>query len=209
MEAKSIGDTLANLALTAATGGLLFYLGLREPAQAAQREVQTTLEEFTQESPRSKWNGLYTLSRTYDLNHLPNAKATTLERDDDLTLLARVLYGEARGQSREMKTDIAYSILNRTGKHAWWGNTLKQVLLKPWQYSCLNANDPNHKELLAPTGKAWRECVDVAQDVLLHPERDPTQGATHYHTERVKPAWSVGKTPLFKVGNTFFYALKR
>src|SRR3990172_11650609 len=52
----------------------------------------------------------------------------------DINLFAKLLYGEARGQSDELKRDIAYSVINRTGKQKWWGNTLDEVIKKPYQY---------------------------------------------------------------------------
>lgn len=180
------------------TGTNLFLYSLEDRREFKTPEVQTTLESFVAQDPRA-----YAI-----------APAPTLDTDDDVTLLARVLYGEARGHSRALKTDIAYSILNRTGKRKWWGNTLREVVLKKsdrgvHQYSCLNANDPNRAQLLRPTGNAWRECLDVAEDVLANPLADTTQGATHYHTDYVHPAWSKGRNAVKKTGNTFFYRLEQ
>lgn len=156
--------------------------------------------------------------KLYDLANLPNPATTALELDDDTTLLARLIFGEARGETKEFKKTIAYTVLNRTGKHKWWGHTLKEVILKPFQYSCFNKNNPNYEKVLNPLASenlsVWRECMEVAIYVLTHPEEDTSNGATHYHTSQVKPAWSLKKKPVKILrhknsGKTLFYKLDR
>lgn len=71
-----------------------------------------------------------------------------MNRDTDI--LARTIYGEARGESISGQEAIASVILNRVafakrrGRY-WWGNTIAGVCLAPWQFSCWNENDPNRK----------------------------------------------------------------
>ena len=71
-----------------------------------------------------------------------------MNRDTDI--LARTIYGEARGESISGQEAIASVILNRVafakrrGRY-WWGNTIAGVCLAPWQFSCWNENDLNRK----------------------------------------------------------------
>ena len=64
-------------------------------------------------------------------------------------VLARTLYGEARGEGLPGIEAVACVILNRVafakarGRY-WWGNTVSQVCLKPGQFSCWNAGDRFH-----------------------------------------------------------------
>lgn len=145
-------------------------------------------------------------------------------KDSQQILLARVLYGEARSESRTTKEAIVSTILNRTKKHVWWGKSnyqnvsdysLHAVILKPWQYSCFNSNDPNLNELKHPNGKAWQECLAVAKDALDGKVKDSTAGCTHYHNKRKSnPNWAEGKTAKLildsNIGGDFkFYELER
>lgn len=129
--------------------------------------------------------------------------------DSESILLARAIYGEARGEFYDTKVAIAQTILNRTGKNKWWGNTLHEVLLKQYQFSCFNQNDPNYQKLQDPLKyedpKVWEECYDVAEKVLNHNIQDISQGATHYCTNN--PSWAKNKQPLFTKGKTKFYKL--
>lgn len=139
--------------------------------------------------------------------------------DSDTILLARLLFGEARGESREYKINVAYSVLNRTGQRKWWGNTLNEVILKPHQYSCFNKNDPNYKGVMDPlsvSSGAWNECVQVARYVLSNPNQDTTNGATHYYSTWIpSPSWTSEKDPVKVIQNcdgihqTKFYKLER
>ena len=216
---KSIwADIALGGALTLAAG----YLAIRPQVLDAHKgpPQAVSLEIIAQEAPQQtsfvpeRWQGIYTIPRLYDPADLPDERTDDPGHDDDITLLARVLYGEARGQSREFKRDIAHSVLNRSGRRKWWGHTLREVLLKPWQYSCLNADDPNRAALLAPHGTAWNDCVEIAQEALLHPDSDTSNGATHYYTTFVsEPAWAEDRAPVKTVQTgrfeTRFYRLER
>ncbi len=129
----------------------------------------------------------------------------TTSAEDDVLLLAQVLYGEARGESDDFKRDVAYSVLNRTGKNKWWGNTFREVILKPDQYTCFNTDDANYDDVQNPVGEAWEDCKAVARDVLLNPAADTTNGATHFYTTWIdEPHWAHGETPV-KVVQTGMY----
>lgn len=60
-----------------------------------------------------------------------------------LDTLTKTIWGEARGEGREGMIAVAWVILNRASIGGWWGNSIETVCLKPWQFSCWNANDPN------------------------------------------------------------------
>lgn len=143
------------------------------------------------------------------LNHYSYNKDNQIH--EDIELLARAIYGEARNGSKELKIAIAQSIMNRTNKNKWWGNTLKEVILKSKQYSCFNPNDPNYKKIWNPLEyekpEVWYECLKIAKGVLEDNLKDITKGATHYHTDRIRPSWSRRKQPLTKIDNTLFYRL--
>lgn len=144
-------------------------------------------------------------------------------KDSTEVLLARALYGEARSESREVKECIANTIINRTKRKVWWGKSnyqniedysLKAVILKKFQYSCFNSNDPNLSELKNPKGNSWIDCLSVAKDVLEGKVVDKTSGSTHYHNAALSPFWAEGKTQKLilpsNIGGDFkFYELEK
>ena len=110
--------------------------------------------------------------------------------DDEL--LARLVWGEARGESIVGKIAVAHVVMNRvkTGKYGGKGG-VKGVCLKPWQFSCFNAKDPNLQLMLEPFGgrdaPIFRDCLLEARMALGGLSQDPTIGATHYFNPAVVP----------------------
>ncbi len=133
---------------------------------------------------------------------------------NDLDIMARTLYGEARGESWEGKVAVAWTIINRVrsdlghdGKPDWWGEGIINVCKKSGQYSCWNKNDPNLPKLLSVTVKhpVFRECLAAAAAVLSDNAPDPTKGSTHYHTTAIRPYWANGNVPTVEIGSHLFY----
>jgi spore germination cell wall hydrolase CwlJ-like protein len=132
---------------------------------------------------------------------------------DDIDVLARTIYGEARGEF--LDTGIAALIaianvaLNRSKKPSFWGGSIRDICLQPKQFSCWNPRDANYAlikkvmrgEMLFDT------CWQTAQNVLEEKWPDITKGADHYHTVSVKPFWAVGKKSLLTLGHHVFYNL--
>lgn len=140
----------------------------------------------------------------------------------DEELLARLVWGEARGESIEGKLAVAHVVMNRvkSGKYGGKGG-VKGVVLKPWQFSCFNATDPNLKLMLGPLGghdaPIFQECLAVARMTLEGITIDPTSrkeegaGATHYFNPRVvNGGWPASWDPkkmhfLGRIGGHDFY----
>lgn len=131
--------------------------------------------------------------------------------DADLTVLAKTLYGEARGEGRAGMEAVAHVILNRAKRGGWWGSTVSQVCLHPWQFSCWNKNDPNSKVLEAlriDTDKeppAYLRAHAAAAAVMAGDVPDPTQGSTHYHADTILPQWAAGLEVAAHIGRHRFY----
>lgn len=137
----------------------------------------------------------------------------------DLELLARTIYGEARGEAWEGKIAVAWVIRNRVevdlhgdGKPDWWGEGYAQVCLTPYQFSCWNKNDPNLPKLLGVTVEDpyFRVCLAAAAAVVSNLVPDPTKGARHYKTTTLAwPAsWGPQRIPLARIGSHSFYRLE-
>ena len=125
--------------------------------------------------------------------------------DSDEVLLARMIFGEARGCERLEKIAVGYTAINRArdGKR-WNGETVRDAILTPEQYSCFNEGDVNLEQIRDPyeyDKNSFDNCLEVARGILSGNYKDPTNGATHYfNPELAKPKWArkldkIGKIP--------------
>ncbi len=154
------------------------------------------------------------------LTPLPSSKDATEEKtraaikDMELDILARTLWGEARGEGMAGMEAVAMVIMNRVEvahRHGgyWWGNSVIEVCRKPYQFSCWNKDDPNLPRLLSVTADNlyFATAKRVAQRAILGFLKDQTRGATHYHARNVTPSWSKGQRPCAVIGRHLFYKL--
>ncbi len=133
--------------------------------------------------------------------------------DEETMILAKTLYGEARSEGLAGIEAVANVILNRV-KHAkqcgffWWGNTIKEVCLKPFQFSCWNNGDKNRPLLDRDLSGdvIFGVCLRVAVRAIKGLLPDTTKGATHYHTKSVHPKWAHALVPCAEIGQHLFYA---
>lgn len=136
--------------------------------------------------------------------------------DTEQMLLARAIFGEARGIGRRGKIAVGWSIKNRVGDSRW-GDNYYDVILREKQYSAFNKTDKNYPFVTDPlhTGnvseeKSWRECYEIAGEVIDGELEDPTGGANHYYSDYINsPYWTKSRQAEFKIkiDNTFFYYL--
>jgi len=134
------------------------------------------------------------------------------QRKRDIDVLARTLYGEARGETVRGKEAVACVIMNRVRRAQdrggyWWGNTIEGVCLKPWQFSCWIEGDPNLEKIKAVKAghKVFDSCLRIARRTVSKCLDDITFGATHYHTQNVNPPWSRGRPACLEIGRHLFY----
>jgi len=127
---------------------------------------------------------------------------------DDVLELARTIYGEARGEGEEGMNAVAHVIKNRV-KSGKYGQGVKGVTRKPWQFSAWNKKDPNREKILGlrpGEDDIFDEAIKVAENVLGGKTEDPTQGALHYYNPDVVNArWDRNKkAKKIKIGNHLF-----
>jgi spore germination cell wall hydrolase CwlJ-like protein len=114
------------------------------------------------------------------------------ERSFDHHVLARTLWGEARGEPHAGQVAVAKVILNRaTDPKRRWPRSVAAVCLQPYQFSCWTAGDPNRAKLLQTSEARMAEVYLVALEALGLP--DLTLGANHYLTRALAldapPRW--------------------
>jgi len=134
---------------------------------------------------------------------------------DDKELLALAIYGEARGESVDGKLGVGSVILNRVARGGWFGATVKTAILKPWQFSAFNLNDPNREklELIALKFKdelekndILKECYWVALGLLGKWVKSNVGAATHYFANYIEtPKWADKMIFVRNIGRHKFF----
>ncbi len=132
---------------------------------------------------------------------------------------AVVAYGEARSEPVQGIVAVCHTFTNRVDAHSWFGKSITEVVLKPWQYSCLHpkGGPRNYEKVLAlaealvkgdDSIKHWKQVAWITRGVLVDMLDDNTKGSTHYHaaTMNPRPAWAQSVTPTIQIGGHVFYA---
>lgn len=135
----------------------------------------------------------------------------------DIDILARTIYGEARGEGVEGMEAVACVVMNRYKSHKWFtGYELKDgkknpsisaTCLKRLQFSCWNKNDPNFSKIqqIDVCSTIFLKCLQIAQRAVSGKLTDFTNGAVYYHAKNIKPKWALHKSPCYTVKNHLFY----
>ena len=92
--------------------------------------------------------------------------------DKNPDVLARILWGEARGEGLNVIVAVAWTIRNRVedGKTASWrGEGYSDVCQKPYPFRCWNENDPNFSFLRIAKPIPARELAQcrLAADLVI------------------------------------------
>lgn len=153
------------------------------------------------------------------MNILPRKPPTC----DDLDILAKTIYGEARGEGDLGREAVGGTIINRWQSGKWFNGkdinndgfeSIAEVCQQPWQFSCWNENDPNRQKLLELNlyDNIFRDCLTTSLLVIANSAdtqwagRDKSNGATHYFADYIAtPKWAVGKTPCAIIGHHRFF----
>jgi spore germination cell wall hydrolase CwlJ-like protein len=125
---------------------------------------------------------------------------------DEWRCLAEALYFEARGETVKGQFAVAEVILNRVESQRFPSSAcgvIHQGTGKKYQcqftYTC-----DGHKEVIREQ-QAYERVAKVARAALDGRAPDLTEGATHYHTRAVNPAWARTYTKTAEIGFHIFY----
>ncbi len=135
-----------------------------------------------------------------------------MNRDTDI--MARTIYGEARGEyyvkDGGINSLIAVGnvIMNRSRERS---RSISSICLKPKQFSCWNKTDPNFKVIQNVTfsDKIFQLCYSVSCQIINGQTPDITNGANHYYSKKIKtvPYWAYQKIPIKTIGNHIFFRI--
>ncbi len=113
---------------------------------------------------------------------------------DELWLLARVVYAEAAGEPYLGKVAVAAVVLNRVDS-VLFPDTIAGVVYEPWQFSCVGNSMFN--------SQPSQDSIAAAQEALWG--ADPTGGALFYWNYRqVTNGWLWSKPTAAVIGNHWF-----
>ena len=129
--------------------------------------------------------------------------------DTEIDCLARNIYFEARSQNEYGKYAVAKVVMNRV-KSKGFPDTICEVIhqgpriknrprLCQFSWHCDGLPDTIRNF------KAYLECRRVAVLALLYPDKDITEGATHYHATYVRPWWAKKLQKTGKFDDHIFY----
>lgn len=113
---------------------------------------------------------------------------------NDLNLLARVVFAEARGEGYTGQVAVAAVILNRVNNPNF-PKTISGVIYEPGAFSCVDDGQIN----LAPDATAYK----AAQDAING--WDPTSGAIYYwNPATAQSKWIWSRSITIQIGNHVF-----
>ena len=125
---------------------------------------------------------------------IPAAQQASAVRSTDLDLLARLVYGEARGEPYLGQVAVASVVLNRVA-HASFPNTVSGVIYQSGAFDVVS----DGQIYLTPDAQALR----AAQDALNG--WDPTGGCIYYYNSaRATSSWIYSRTVMTVIGKHYF-----
>jgi len=130
---------------------------------------------------------------------------TWLDSLTDQQLFAVMLLAEARGEDTLGRQMVAAVVMNRIavakahesqfGSKFWWGDDVRSVILKPWQFSSFNETDPNRSKMPSFLQlPQWGEAMEIAASAIDGTLGDPSNGADSYLNPaavKIQPAWAT------------------
>ncbi len=113
---------------------------------------------------------------------------------EDITLLARTVYSEARGEPYEGQVAVASVVLNRV-KHRDFPNTIREVIFEPLAFSAV----ADGQFWLTPNQTAYNAVNDALNGW------DPSRGALYYWNPTTSTSkWIWTRTITHKIGRHVF-----
>jgi len=117
------------------------------------------------------------------------------------------MWREVRGESRECKIGVGYSIMNRVERPSWWGKNLMGVIKARLQYSSMTyPKDPQLTTWPAQEDVSWQECFRAASDVMGKQVDNPAPHADSYFDISIpNPVWATDDKFVAQIGRIKFY----
>ncbi|PYZ99216.1 cell wall hydrolase [Alteribacter lacisalsi] len=118
----------------------------------------------------------------------------TLQKADNVSVMARVVYGEARGESYEGQVAVAAVILNRI-KDPGFPSDVRGVVFQRNAFTAVH----DGQYYLTPNQTAYKAVRDA------HLGSDPSQGSTYYYNPDIATSqWIFSRSTVTRIGKHLF-----
>jgi len=124
---------------------------------------------------------------------------------EDESLLARIMYHEARGEGYSGMIAVGIVIKNRVMSDRF-PNTIREVIKQPHQFEPVSRGLLNHKPV---EHDAWDMARQAAKDVLQSDSVEMMDGALFFHSTSISPSWDMQQlSHVTDINEHRFYAYK-
>lgn len=128
------------------------------------------------------------------LSGTTSSSSSSSASSTDLNLLARVVYGEARGEPYTGQVAVAAVVLNRV-RSSSFPNSVAGVVYQSGAFDCVSDGQIN----LTPNQSAYNAAKDALNGW------DPTYGCLFYYNPRTATSkWMLSRTVKLSIGNHAF-----
>lgn len=124
-----------------------------------------------------------------------NAQSATVEISQS-EIVAATLILEAGGETSPHAMAAVREVIANRAKN----KTEISVCLAPKQFSCWNKISAERGIEIAKRHPKWRDALSLVKN-----KSNYTNGATHYHAEKVSPSWAKKLARTVKIGHHIFY----
>lgn len=196
----------------AAAAAIIFILGFTEKAEASRHlDVGSTGQDVTYIQSMLKKLGYFNTDTTgyygpitvsaveqfqqdFGVEITGGVGPKTAEMLNNAELMARVVHGEARGESYEGQVAVAAVILNRV-QSSDFPDSISEVIFQPNAFTAIN----DGQYYLQPDSTAFR----AVKDAFLG--WDPSYGSVYYYNpELATDQWIYTRTVTNQIGNHHF-----
>lgn len=143
----------------------------------------------------------------------------------DVQIVALTIAGEARGEKSAFQMAVGNVIRNRwdlarAGRAYRKAQSIGDICLWPYQFSCWLPADPNRRWIDQVVNRSFPSSLDaivfdrildMAQGWIQGGYQDAVERADHYHCfpegHKAWPKWARGRAPVTVVGTGKFYRL--
>tara|TARA_B100001094_G_C17922376_1_gene666573 strand:+ start:190 stop:711 length:522 start_codon:yes stop_codon:yes gene_type:complete len=138
------------------------------------------------------------------------------DANNEIYCMAQNIYFEAGNQPLAGKIAVAHVVLNRL-EHYNYPDSMCDVIyqakwkanwkgnMMPIRNQCQFSWFCDGKSDEPVDSKTWMESLNIARDVVQGYYPDITEGATHYHSDRVLPYWADSLNETVYINNHIFY----
>lgn len=174
-----------------------------------RRPEKEVIEVIRINAERIKRLYLISKEKKRRIERYPLNERTKIKHANDHLLLTRILFSEAKSQSRKTKEAIAQVIMNRT-KHKRYPKTISEVILQPEKFNSLYGKtwqkSENPDKLNLMDQKSYFECSDIANAAIKNSIQNTVGKATLYHDAAIRSPWNPRwTTKVGRIGEFYFY----